>query len=527
MKRLLNVFFILFFCLLFVGCENETLYSYKEVDVHKTLLKERDSNYPWQSYKKEKSILSKSCNSRTVLTFNDYLGRSYKDTEYPFESAQNVGFPIIDIEKLARDYPSYIAVKYLGEGEANSFAYSDFSRYTVNSTISKKIDTGYSLNLGLFKIGSKKKMSEVFSSSKIEESKRVFGELNVTIKDASYSLQMSSNIKKKIMLNYLSKDFVEELYNTMPSELFSNYGGFVLSGFVTGGRAVALYTGLYESEDLVTNKEKNMNKDISASYGFKNNPNDNISGNLGIGKGFSNGESSSGKISAMETSVKTIGGSPEFASFSIPQSIDNININLSGWMSSLNNKNTHSIIEFVNGGLIPIVDFIMEDNLKKALLNCYESKVNTLSRLQEPYINIRLCYVSGVLGTVETGLITRFNDDILLKMETLYMAEIGDYIQRETARVSGLCGLKIINNNKLDYKVKIDFRDIDEAKMVKYIDSTNNTIYLLYSVGDKKYGYSIHTDRILDDYVMRSFVNRLPSTTIDPFDLFNYVIVAL
>lgn len=526
MKRLLNVFFILFFCLLFVGCENETLYSYKEVDVHKTLLKERDSNYPWQSYKKEKSILSKSCNSRTVLTFNDYLGRSYKDTEYPFESAQNVGFPIIDIEKLARDYPSYIAVKYLGEGEANSFAYSDFSRYTVNSTISKKIDTGYSLNLGLFKIGSKKKMSEVFSSSKIEESKRVFGELNVTIKDASYSLQMSSNIKKKIMLNYLSKDFVEELYNTMPSELFSNYGGFVLSGFVTGGRAVALYTGLYESEDLVTNKEKNMNKDISASYGFKNNPNDNISGNLGIGKGFSNGESSSGKISAMETSVKTIGGSPEFASFSIPQSIDNININLSGWMSSLNNKNTHSIIEFANGGLIPIVDFIMEDNLRNSFLNLYETGISKIDELQEPYIVIGIA-PRQPMADFYIHLVTRFGDVLLLQSETIPMGLAASRVKEEVARLSGIYGVKIIEQNGLFLHSEIHFEGLDESKMTKFVDPISNTTFLLYSEGNKKYAYSIHSDRILDDYVIHKFVNNLPMVNIDPMNLFNYTIIAL
>ena len=526
MKTLLNVFFVLSFCLTFIGCDNESVYSYREVDAYKTILKVRDSDYPWQPYKSKRGTLSKSVNSRLTLTFNDYLGRSYKETEYPFESAQNVGFPVIDIEKLSRDYPSYIAVKHLGVGEANSFAYSDFSRYTVNSNISRKIDTGFSLNLGLFKIGSKKQMSEVFSSSKIEEEKRVFGELNVTIKDASYSVQMSSNIKKKVMLNYISKEFMDELYNTMPSELFYNYGGFVLAGFITGGRAVALYTGLYESDEEVTTKENNMNKDISASYGFKNNPGDNISGNLGIGKGFSNGQSSSGKISSMETSVKTLGGSFEFPSFSVPQSIDNININLSGWMSSLNNKSTHSIIEFTNGGLIPIVDFIMEYNLRNSFLKLYETGISKIDELQEPYIALGID-PRQPMADFYIYLVTRFGDVLILQAETIPMGLAASRVKEEVARLSSIYGVKIIEQNGLHLHSEIHFDGLDESKMTKYVDQISNTTFLLYSEDNKKYAYSIHSDRILDDYAMRKFVNNLPTANIDPMNLFNYTIIAL
>ena len=76
-------------------------------------------------------------------------------------------------------------------------------------------------------------MTEVFTTSKVEESKRIFGELNIQIRDASYYMQTSSNIIKKIKLDYLTEDFKEELYNLTPSEFFNNYGGFVLSSFIT------------------------------------------------------------------------------------------------------------------------------------------------------------------------------------------------------------------------------------------------------------------------------------------------------
>lgn len=101
--------------------------------------------------------------------------------------------------------------------------------------LQKKINNaGFTLNLGLFSLGAHKTMTEVFTTSKVEESKRIFGELNIQIRDASYYMQTSSNIIKKIKLDYLTEDFKEELYNLTPSEFFNNYGGFVLSSFITG-----------------------------------------------------------------------------------------------------------------------------------------------------------------------------------------------------------------------------------------------------------------------------------------------------
>ena len=67
----------------------------------------------------------------------------------------------------------------------------------------------------------------------------------------------------------------------------------------------------------------------------------------------------------METSVKTIGGSPFFSNFSIPTKVDNADINLSQWVSSLNDKNTHKIIDIADEGLIPITEFMLEENMKK------------------------------------------------------------------------------------------------------------------------------------------------------------------
>lgn len=112
-----------------------------------------------------------------------------------------------------------------------------------------------------------------------------------------------------------------------------------------------------------------MNTDISASYGFKfqKDKDGNVSAEGGIGKDYSHATTSTNKIEAMETSVKTIGGSPFFSNFSIPTKVDNADINLSQWVSSLNDKSTHKIIDIADEGLIPITEFMLEENMKKIL----------------------------------------------------------------------------------------------------------------------------------------------------------------
>ena len=521
-----TVLFLL--ALVFISCNKvDDQREYPESDSEKGIvLKERDPDYPWVPIENTKSHSQFS--PRLLVTFDKCLGRAYKDDFFPVGTIENVTYSVVDIEKLSKDKPSYFLTKNLNEGIANSFAYSDFQRYTEKSSMSKKINGGFSLNLGLFSIGAKRKMSRIFTNSTLNEENRVFGELDVIYKRSQYVMQMSSRIRKEIILNYLSSDFKDELYGTTPTELFYNYGGFVLSDFITGGRASVVYTGLHKKNISEETNEKDMNTDINASYGFKMKNGSEVSGELGLGKSYSNGSTSSNELTSMMVSVKTIGGGAEFASFTPPKNINDLNVNLSNWLSTLNNEDKHSIVDISENGLIPLADFVMEENLKKGLLDCYKSEITAFPTLQEPYINIRLTYISGQIGVFQTSLITRFNDDVIIKSKYLYMGQANEYIQSEIARVSNIYGLKIVSDNTpFKYKISVYCDGLDETKMVKYIDSINNTIYLLCSEGKNKYGYSIHADKLLDDYAIRDFVNRLSPTNIDPLDLFNYTIIAL
>lgn len=521
---------LLFLCMIaFISCneEQDLDLSVNQNDAGKEIvLKERDSRYPLiLSQRKTKPRNTKSI---PTLSFSDYLGRSFTCSHFPLGNPEDIKIQVINTEKLMRDYPSYFWKNEIGKGEAQSFAYTGFDRYTENSSTTKKINNaGFTLNLGLFSLGAHKTMTEVFTTSKVEESKRIFGELNIQIRDASYYMQTSSNIIKKIKMDYLTEDFKEELYNLTPSEFFNNYGGFVLSSFITGGRATALYTGIYRNNESTETKEKNMNTDISASYGFKfqKDKDGNVSAEGGIGKDYSHATTSTNKIEAMETSVKTIGGSPFFSNFSIPTSINNVDVNLSQWVSSLKDKSTHKIIDVADGGLIALTEFIMEENIKQKIKSLIENGLNKIESFQEPYIKMKMAWTNGQATNWQSILVTRSNDYIIIK-EKFIVGDQRTYYDAEVNRLGKIYGLKMKLEHQ-GFSNETNFKEIDETKMKKYIDAKHNTTYLLYTEGDKKYAYSIHYDYLLDTYAIRDFVNKLPMIEITLQDLFNYTIIAL
>lgn len=75
-----------------------------------------------------------------------------------------------------------------GHNVMNSFSFASFDRYLEKSQVSKKVNGGFSINLGLFTIGHKRKMTEIFSSTVTNNTQGVFGELNVAIDQNVYEM---------------------------------------------------------------------------------------------------------------------------------------------------------------------------------------------------------------------------------------------------------------------------------------------------------------------------------------------------
>lgn len=208
--------------------ERPTSYVYRERDNRQPLVLALPRERP-------------SVSTRVVeMGFDEMLGRSFKLDFFPFECMLNIGEPVVNMEKLNQDHPTWAAKSILRQNVSHSFSYSSFQRYEEKSSSTTKVSSGFELNLGIFKIGNKKTYYKHFASTLLENSNSVFGQLDIEIQDANYNLAVNSNRLKQIRKDYLKDDFIDDLYNLSVEESFSFYGPFVISGFVTGGKSICI-----------------------------------------------------------------------------------------------------------------------------------------------------------------------------------------------------------------------------------------------------------------------------------------------
>lgn len=568
MKKTILLLTIASFAITSCRMENNLVNSEKEnqLNLETILIQERDPNSTL-ILRQENSLITVAqknplfnMDPTKPLDLVYYLGRAYKVTELPIGSGRNVTLPVIDFEKLFNTYPKSILHKTIRESTSGYFSYSNFERYEKNSSLTKKISGGFKLNLGLFSIGAKREMTRVFKNSEMEDKKRIFGELNVNIIAGSYELKHDADDKKEIGEKFLDPVFLKKLYNNRYDNLIDFYGPYIITSFYSGGRATALYTGINNKEATSESKEKDMNTSINASYGFKmgNNKDGNISAEFGLGKGEGNSSAMSKEITNLELSVKTLGGGGDFGVFSMPKKIEDVNINLSTWASSLNDPNTHVMMDIADDGLSSFSDYLLEENFKKqdAINDEYNLPRN---QLKEPQIVVRpqafyyknnneLKQLTGL--EIQVILITRFGDKIFLDAKDILAKENFDatpFTDSETLSVADkvrmIKAAEAVKNRLGNiYKIKIAVNikplaprslnsmmniSVDESKMKKYKNPNNNITYLLYSDGAKKFAYAVYDDFILGTYGIKEWVDNMPTTQISSKELYEYKIIGL
>lgn len=517
-----KLLFLALFAIALGACTEEEENFYFEEGVK--VLKERDPNSPLILFQRQYTP-SDPTTRATKLTFSDYLGRSFRAAVYPYADAENLGHAVIDIKKLEADYDDYCTVNRIGHSVMNSFSFASFDRYLEKSQVSKKVNSGFSINLGLFSIGHKRKMTEIFSSTVTNNTQSVFGELNVAIDQNVYEMQYSSNIKAKIMEKYLTATFKDELYNTPMGEFYNNYGAFVLKKFITGGRATAFYAGLYTQEAATTVKEKALDNEISGSFSFKN---VGASADLSFGKNSSgSGSSTENGVTELSMAIETVGGSPAYPIFTIPQKLEDVNLDLSQWMASLADTTTHSIVDIADEGLVPISEFILEKNMKNLL--GLRMKGDAMEHFyEEPQIVFESGSFIGSDGTKCTIYLYTRNHEFITLCSTS-VPNIDTWIKLESQRLSRIYGLKITltktpSGNFLEQHKKFNYG----APLLERCccrRSTDGTIYILDPYN--KMGYSLHGDYLLDTYAIKNFVYVPSSDNVSFDELSQYTLIAL
>ncbi len=561
-----NLFCLLLSLVVLFSCDNE-IENKSELDVNgingEIELRKRDEKSPVILSKKLETNRYEKIKTKasSPLGLFHYLGRGYKTDEISIGDPVYVKFPVLDVDKLYADNKDYFLHINLGKTEAKSLSYSSFERYVEKSTTKNTVQRGSKLNIGLFSIGSQNKISSVFSEEVSQDYKKVFGELNINVIDASYTIQTSTNILNKIRVNYLHANFVDEIFNNIPEEVIDIYGGLMLMDYTTGGRAEAIFEGNYSkiATDIV--KETAMDVTLDGTYNSSivatksGETPIGVSGNLSFSGNKYKGSTTSRELTDVKMTIKTIGGSKEYGSYTIPTSLETINLNMSSWVSSLNNTSTHNLIGINSEGLHPISNYILEENVKKNIESAFEKYVPgsgipagrlPIAPLREPYI-----YIAHTLNptaktiTMSMALITRFNDEIDLSPSVVTISysggrsltadeqrQVDQYYQQYLNDKSRYYKLSYRNTSAVDpvgyRRSNVPLSGIVESGMKKYRHPVTNVLYLLYNGGSsKKYAYAIHDDYILDTYCIRSWVNGMTATTISDNELVTYKIVGL
>lgn len=371
------------------------------------------------------SARTRAIGSNGVIIGNSdaILGYSYKAGNSILGDYNNVGFPVIDISKV-KDYdPTYIISTGLKTATSESFSYSNIDNYLNKSQISKKASSGFSINiLKIFSIGRKHKTTQLFASYERDSIHSVYGEMNLKLSNNKFQLLATQENLHTYTQGFLTKSFMKNLYGSTPANILSQYGDFLMTGYVTGGKVTVLLAGLSSSSVNITDKEKMMDQSFSGFIDWKIKK---VSGkisldSLSIGKNNGTIKAHTHYLDMNRGYVYTYGGKQGLLAVGKFLDMDNSAINLTPWAQSLDDENTHTLVDITDNGLLPLSSVVLEDNYKRRLDYTSAGILPKVTKLENPYIEIAKYYVrySSIykkpLYNIAAILNTRQGDKIIL-----------------------------------------------------------------------------------------------------------------
>ena len=216
---------------------------------------------------------------------------------------------------------------------------------------------------------------------------------------------------------FLAKSFVRNLYNSTLASVLDNYGDFVVTGYLTGGKAYASYAGRNSSAKTEEGKEKGLEKSINASVTYKG-----ATGSGELGFSSSNQSSTTTEFKSTDTfvQIKTYGGVQDGDAVVKACALSDLNVDLSSWFNSLNDERNHTVIDVTDNSLFPLSDFVLEKNFKQRLDDTTNGVLSTHNDFVIPYMETTRVMVRSTsdyepLYDVCPVLVTRQGDRIIFK----------------------------------------------------------------------------------------------------------------
>lgn len=543
-----NIFKYSLIILLTTACSNkmdELADNTNQQNSSEVILQERDPNLPteWTTKKPRTS-------TRAELPSELYIGRSYDVGNTIIGDVENVRLPVLRIDKIEEE--EKVEHDFAGATAIMKFAYADYDRYEKNVSTMKTINTGFSLNLKVFKIGRTKKITETFNSNSVSTNERVYGQVDIEVRHKSHLISATSGSAKELAADYLHPNYLFDLYFCPMTEVVSKYGPFVVTGYYSGGRATALYYGSSNSEHGYEGKETDMQTDVNTSFAWGESKGDTTASvklKYGFGTNKGNNETSDTKLTKSFIQIRTKGGAYNLQSETSAEEIKKTSINLEPWLNSLNDENNHTLIGIRDEGLTGLNQFMLEENFKRRMQDTHLGYLE-VDAFMEPFIEIAKVYIRSTssgekLYDIVAVLNTRQGDKIILSDGN--DAQASDAELRANSNSSTFqtksqaiatekskyykCAIRANGNTIITPQVRtplsIKFKAIQENRMYKFTNENSDMYYIYDPVGLCAYAYYLD-DYVLDMYGMRDWIDTVPSKSISMRNLFQrYTIIGL
>lgn len=518
-----------------------------EISMDKSLVLKRNPNLPISH---SKFYVPKNDVTRSsVINGNSeaLLGCGYKllgGTYVMGDFANFSAYPVVNLKALQDYDAAYVSATHLNTSDRKVVTFADFNRYQYNSTVTKKVSSGFSLNFKIFSLGHKKATTETFKTIIDNSNDATFGELSLYFINNQYSLQNSAAARRLYARKFIEKSFIKNLYNSTISSNLKNYGEFVVTGYLTGGKAYASYAGCNSTAKTTEGKEKGLEKSINASITYKG-----ATGSGELGFTSSNQSSSTTEFKSTDTfvQIKTFGGIQDGDAVVKTCALSDLNVDLSSWFNSLNDDKTHTIIDVTDNSLLPLSDFVLEKNFKQRFDDTTNGVLATYNEFVIPYMETARVMVRSTsayepLYDVCPVLVTRQGDRIIFKSSQVktddelrknnsaeQFAQKHQTILAQTEKLfSAEIGLepnkKVKLNPMLRNPLCIEVEDFDKSEYYRYYNASNSIEYVYNP--KKKVAFSYYVDEDEDDiaevYGISSWVDSLPEKKISIGTLANY-----
>lgn len=331
---------------------------------------------------------------------------------------------IINIQGLANDPQFSESISILREKRdtLGFSAYRDYLHLRRENRRYQKIGGGFKFSLfGIKVIDFSTSHEKTFYSLRESFDTALWGEGHIVHVGSSVNLQSNPTLRARVIEKHLSSGFIRELYNSPIGQIKEGYGPLVLCKYLMGGKVSAKYLYTDHSNTTQDSSYSAFSANLSLPFGFTEKDADK-DGNAGFNKNSFNFALREIKTGRTFISIQTLGGKPSLG-INLPVNSSNSGdfdrINLSSWHASLEDESTHSLIDVKPEGLLPISEFILEDNFKRRIMDTYGGVLNSPSINNVPKLEISKVFVRNSpqgkpLCDIAVVLSTRNDDKLLL-----------------------------------------------------------------------------------------------------------------